>query len=228
MVNLYGPTEDTTYSTWTVVAKGAEEEPSIGRPIANTEVYILDGAMRPTPIGVYGEIYIGGEGLARCYLNRPEITAEKFAPNPFGSVAGERVYRTGDIGRYGVDGEIEYFGRNDHQVKVRGYRIELGEIERALEEDEMVREAVVMAREDAGRRQAVGGIYSGRERASRGRRGEETEEVLEGEAAGVYDAVGDSGVGEDAAYAEREVGSKRPWQTCSVKSRFNRRVRRAA
>jgi amino acid adenylation domain-containing protein len=150
VVNLYGPTEDTTYSTWTVVAKGAEEEPSIGRPIANTKVYILDGAMRPTPIGVYGEIYIGGEGLARCYLNRPEITAEKFAPNPFGCGAGERVYRTGDIGRYGVDGEIEYFGRSDHQVKVRGYRIELGEIEGVLEEDEMVREAVVMAREDEG------------------------------------------------------------------------------
>jgi len=106
--------------------------------------------MRPTPIGVYGEIYIGGEGLARCYLNWPEITAEKFAPNPFGCGAGERVYRTGDIGRYGVDGEIEYFGRSDHQVKVRGYRIELGEIEGALEEDAMVREAVVMAREDEG------------------------------------------------------------------------------
>jgi amino acid adenylation domain-containing protein len=148
VLNLYGPTEDTTYSTWTVVSNGAKEEPTIGRPIANTEVYILDQEMRPAPIGVEGEIYISGDGLARCYLNRPEMTAEKFLPNPFGKGSGERLYCTGDVGRRVEDGNVEFQGRSDRQVKVRGYRIELGEIERALEQDERVREAVVVVRED--------------------------------------------------------------------------------
>jgi amino acid adenylation domain-containing protein len=148
VLNLYGPTEDTTYSTWTVVSKQATGEPTLGRPIANTAIHILDKEMTPLPIGVYGEIYISGEGLARCYLNRPGITAEKFLPNPFGGRPGERLYSTGDIGRYFVNGDVEYKGRGDHQVKIRGYRIELGEIERALEQKEGIREAVVVAREE--------------------------------------------------------------------------------
>jgi len=148
VLNLYGPTEDTTYSTWTMVSRGGSEEPTLGRPIANTAVYILDPEMRPEPVGIYGEIYITGEGLARCYWNRPEITGEKFLPNPYGKRSGERLYRTGDVGRYVRDGEIEYRGREDHQVKVRGYRIELGEIERTLEQSGWIREAVVVVREE--------------------------------------------------------------------------------
>jgi amino acid adenylation domain-containing protein len=165
VLNLYGPTEDTTYSTWTEVVREAQEEPTLGRPIANTEVYILDQELSAVPIGVYGEIYISGEGLARCYLNRPELTAERFLPNPFGRGKGERLYRTGDIGRYGRDGKIEYQGRADHQVKVRGYRIELGEIERALVQKEWVEEAVVIVREESpGDKRLVAYVVAERER----------------------------------------------------------------
>jgi microcystin synthetase protein McyA len=148
VLNLYGPTEDTTYSTWTAVSRGAGEEPTLGRPIDNTEVYILDQNLSPAPIGVYGEIYISGDGLARCYINRPEITAERFIPNPFVNGNEKRLYRTGDIARYIGDGNIEYRGRRDNQVKVRGYRIELGEIERALEQVEGIQETVVVLREE--------------------------------------------------------------------------------
>ncbi|HYG08482.1 MAG TPA: amino acid adenylation domain-containing protein, partial [Pyrinomonadaceae bacterium] len=146
--NLYGPTEDTTYTTWELVTRGAEGEPSIGRPVANTQVYILDEEMRVVPTGGRGEIYIGGDGLARGYLRRGGQTAERFVPHPYAVEAGERLYRTGDVGRYGRDGKIEYLGREDQQVKVRGYRIELGEIEAALAEHEGVREAVVVVREE--------------------------------------------------------------------------------
>jgi amino acid adenylation domain-containing protein len=171
VLNLYGPTEDTTYSTWTVVSKGASEEPTLGRPVANTAVYILDREMRPAPLGIYGDIYISGEGLARCYLNRPGLTAEKFLPNPFGSSLGERLYRTGDIGRYLRDGNIEYHGREDHQVKVRGYRIELGEIERVLEQKEWIREAVVVVREEGfGDKRLVAYVVAERARAEEAKR----------------------------------------------------------
>ena len=162
VLNLYGPTEDTTYSTIAAVSRGASEEPTLGRPIANTAVYILGAEMMPAPVGIYGEIYISGEGLARCYWNRPEITGEKFLPNPYGRRPGERLYRTGDIGRYLRDGSIEYQGREDHQVKVRGYRIELGEIEIALEESGLVREAVVVVREESpGDKRLVGYVVVG-------------------------------------------------------------------
>jgi len=122
--------------------------PSVGHPIANTQIYIIDSYQQPVPIGVPGEVYIGGDGLARGYLNRPELTAEKFIPDPFSVEPGSRLYRTGDLARYLPDGNIEFLGRIDHQVKVRGFRIELGEIEAVLGQHPDVREAVVTARED--------------------------------------------------------------------------------
>jgi amino acid adenylation domain-containing protein len=146
--NLYGPSEDTTYSTFTLVERGQTDAVTIGRPVANTQVYLLDAHLQRVPRGVAGELCLGGEGLARGYLNRPELTAEKFIPNPFSRAAGARLYRTGDLARYRPDGEIEYLGRVDHQVKLRGFRIELGEIEAALVKYAGVREAVVVVRED--------------------------------------------------------------------------------
>ncbi len=143
--NLYGPSEATTYSTFVLTEKGATAHPTIGRPISNTQAYILDEHLQPTPIGVPGELCLGGEGLARGYLNRPELTAEKFVPNPFGK---GRIYRTGDLGRFLPNGNIEFLGRLDHQVKVRGFRIELGEIEAVLERHPTVEKAVVLALPD--------------------------------------------------------------------------------
>ncbi|MBI2998696.1 MAG: AMP-binding protein [Deltaproteobacteria bacterium] len=121
----------------------------IGRPIANAQVYILDHYLNPVPIGVCGELYIGGDGLARDYLNHPELTAETFIPHPLSDKPGARLYKTGDLARYLPDGNIEFIGRIDHQVKIRGFRIELGEIESVLDEHPAVRESVVIAREDA-------------------------------------------------------------------------------
>ena len=126
----------------------AETAIPIGRPIANIALYILDRQLNPVPVGTPGELHIGGIGLGRGYLNRPELTAEKFIPNPYGS-AGSRLYKTGDLVRYRPDGNIDYLGRIDHQVKIRGFRIELGEIEARLRATaRVVREAVVIARED--------------------------------------------------------------------------------
>ena len=130
--NLYGPSETTTYSTWVRMSRGEPFAPHIGRPIANTRVYILDGSREPVPIGVVGEIYIGGAGVARGYLNREPMTAERFMKDSFAKTAEARMYRTGDMGRWLADGNIEYLGRNDFQVKIRGFRIELGEIESRL------------------------------------------------------------------------------------------------
>jgi amino acid adenylation domain-containing protein len=143
--NLYGPTETTIWSAGFPVREG-DESVLIGRPIANTQCYILDEHRQPVPIGVVGELYIGGDGLALGYLNRPELTEEKFVSNPF--APGKRMYRTGDLARYRSDGNIECLGRTDHQVKIRGYRIELGEIESVLESHPGVRQSVVIARED--------------------------------------------------------------------------------
>jgi len=162
--NLYGPSEDTTYSTWALIQKESKEPPSIGCPIANTQVYVLDGNEQPVPIGVCGELYIGGDGLARGYLNRPELTAEKFIPNPFSDVPKARLYKTGDLARYLPDGNIEYLGRIDNQVKIRGFRIELGEIETILNQDSTVQEAVVISREDEpGDKRLVAYIVSNQE-----------------------------------------------------------------
>jgi amino acid adenylation domain-containing protein len=146
--NNYGPTENTVVTTSGQILPTASDSkfPPIGRPIANTQVYILDHYLQLLPIGVYGEIYIGGLGLARGYLNRPDLTSERFIANPF--VANERLYKTGDLGRYLPDGNIEFLGRIDHQVKIRGFRIELGEIETVLTQHPQVQQVVVIVRED--------------------------------------------------------------------------------
>lgn len=145
--NLYGPTETTIWSALHRVSDLTPVMP-IGRPIGNTQIYILDETLHPVPIGVAGELYIAGDGLARGYLNRAELTAARFIPNPFATESGLRMYRTGDVARYQVDGTIQFLGRVDQQVKLRGFRIELGEIEAALAAHEFVREAAVIARED--------------------------------------------------------------------------------
>lgn len=147
LFNEYGPTEGTVWSTVYRCKDEREERISIGRPISNACVYVLDQCLQPVPIGIKGELYIGGIGLARGYLNRPELTAERFIPNPFGE-AGNRLYRIGDLARYKPDGNIEYLGRIDHQIKIRGYRIELGEVEAVLLRHPQVKEAVTAARED--------------------------------------------------------------------------------
>ncbi|MCE1003035.1 non-ribosomal peptide synthetase [Pseudomonas sp. NMI1173_11] len=139
--DLYGPSEDTTYSTCTLRAAGGKA--NIGRPLDNSAAYVLSGGLQPVPVGAVGELYLAGAGLARGYLKRPGLSAERFLPNPFDEQGG-RIYRTGDLARYRPDGVLEYVGRVDHQVKVRGFRIELGEIETRLQQ-EAVRETVVMA-----------------------------------------------------------------------------------
>src|SRR6476661_3724822 len=150
LLNGYGPTETTTFAITHEVNAVAEKAQSIpiGRPIGNTRAYILGEQGEPTPIGVTGELYIGGEGLARGYLKRTELTAERFVPDPFTTEAGARIYKTGDLARWQADGNIDFVGRNDNQVKIRGFRIELGEIETRLAEYPEVREVAVLARED--------------------------------------------------------------------------------
>ncbi len=145
--NTYGPTEATICNTIVeCVADG--KRPNIGRPIANTQIYLLDRHMQPVPVGVAGEMHIGGVGLARGYHRRPDLTAERFIPNPFSDEAGARLYKTGDMARYLPDGSIEFLGRSDHQVKIRGFRVETEEIEAVLSAHPSVRESVVAARED--------------------------------------------------------------------------------
>ncbi|WP_437613917.1 amino acid adenylation domain-containing protein [Sorangium sp. So ce834] len=146
LLNLYGPSETTTYSTGATVT--AEARPTIGRPIDHTQVYVLDARRQPVPVGVAGEIYIAGAGVARGYLGRDELTAERFVPCPLDEARGARMYRTGDRARWLASGELEYLGRLDHQVKIRGFRIEPAETEAALAAHPDVREALVLARDD--------------------------------------------------------------------------------
>ena len=158
--NLYGPTETTIWSTLYQLDR-KDESVSIGRPIANTQIYILDRYLMPVPVGVFGELHIGGAGLARGYLNRPELTAQKFIPNPFSNSPDARLYKTGDLARYLPDGNIEYLGRIDNQVKIRGYRIELGEIEETLRQHPAVRDAATIARDDgSGNKRLIGYIVA--------------------------------------------------------------------
>nr|WP_245227942.1 non-ribosomal peptide synthetase [Pseudomonas sp. PvP027] len=149
LCNLYGPSETTTYSSWVAMDREDGFAAHIGKPVGNTQFYLLDEQQQPVPLGVAGEIYIGGAGVARGYLNRDDLTAERFLEDPFSQQPAARMYRTGDLGRYLPDGNIEYLGRNDDQVKIRGFRIELGEIDARLAKHPTVHEAVVTAREDS-------------------------------------------------------------------------------
>jgi amino acid adenylation domain-containing protein/non-ribosomal peptide synthase protein (TIGR01720 family) len=160
LINTYGPTEATVVATTYKLPLAPTDNPSlkipIGRPIPNAQTYVLDKYLQPVPIGVVGELYISGVGIARGYLNRPDLTADKFIPHPFSNQLGARLYKTGDLVRYRQDGNIEFLGRIDNQVKVRGFRIELGEIESVLSQHPAVREVVLLAREEkAGNKRLV-------------------------------------------------------------------------
>ena len=178
VVNLYGPSEDTTYTTMEEETRGSGKRVTIGRGIENTRIYIADERGELVTKGARGEIYIGSESLARCYIGKGEATAEKFVPDGWSGKRGERVYRTGDVGRYQRDGSIEYLGRIDHQVKVRGYRIELGEIEEALRSMKGIREAVVKVVENAERGKSLVGYVV--EKEGKEQRTEEIRKELRG------------------------------------------------
>ena len=169
-VNTYGPTECTGITAFFRVPSEMENWTGrtvpIGRPLSNARVYILDAHGEPVPLGVSGELHIGGAGVSRGYRNRPDLTAEKFVPDPFVAEPGARMYRTGDLGRWLADGTIEFIGRNDFQVKIRGFRIELGEIESRLAEYPGVRQAVVVAREDAAGEKRLVGYYTSSQEGS--------------------------------------------------------------
>ena len=158
LVHLYGPTETTAFAAWNRIGSVAQDAKniSIGRPISNARIYILDDHRQPVPIGWVGEIYVGGEGVARGYLNRAELTAERFLTDPFSAQPHARMYRTGDLGRWLADGTIEFCGRNDQQVKIRGYRVELGEVEAHLSRDPRVKEAAVTPWGEGSERRLVG------------------------------------------------------------------------
>jgi amino acid adenylation domain-containing protein/non-ribosomal peptide synthase protein (TIGR01720 family) len=146
-INLYGPSEDTVYSTWALVPHGEELEPAIGRPITGTQAYVLDRGLWPVPMGARGELYLAGDGLARGYMGRPDLTADRFVPDPFTDRPGGRMYRTGDLSRWRSGGALEFLGRIDRQVKVRGFRIELGEIEAVLASLPGVTDVAVVVRD---------------------------------------------------------------------------------
>lgn len=150
LINMFGQTETCGIVAVNPIAHNDQIKiVPLGRPIANTQIYILDKYLQPVPMGVAGELYIGGLGIGQGYLHRPDLTAERFIPNPFSEEGGTRLYKTGDLGRYLPDGKVEFIGRSDYQVKIRGFRIELAEIEAVLCQHPSVREAVVVAREDS-------------------------------------------------------------------------------
>lgn len=178
LINTYGPTEATVVTTTYKLPLAPTDNPSlkipIGRPIPNAQTYVLDKYLQPVPVGVVGELYISGVGIARGYLNRPDLTADKFIPHPFSNQPGARLYKTGDLVRYRQDGNIEFLGRIDNQVKVRGFRIELGEIESVLSQHPAVREVVVLAREEkAGNKRLVAYIVPNKQ-------GREQEDLIAG------------------------------------------------
>jgi acyl-CoA synthetase (AMP-forming)/AMP-acid ligase II len=157
---MYGPTETTIWSAAREISE-TDGRVLLGRPIANTQLYVLDSRQQVLPIGAAGELYIGGGGLARGYHNQAALTAEKFIPDPFSAQPGARLYRTGDLVRYLADGSIDFLGRLDEQVKVRGYRIELGEIEAILRQYSRVKDAVVVVQDDVtGQKRLVGYLVS--------------------------------------------------------------------
>jgi amino acid adenylation domain-containing protein len=167
LYNLYGPSEDTTYSTFTLVERSGPRPPAIGRPVHGTSAYVLDRGLRPLPVGVPGELCLAGGGLARGYLRRPDLTAERFLADPFATTPGARMYRTGDLARRRPDGVLEYLGRLDHQVKIRGFRIELGEVEAVLAAHPGVEDAVAVARQDrTGDQRLVGYVVRRGEQAT--------------------------------------------------------------
>jgi amino acid adenylation domain-containing protein len=184
LLHVYGPTETVTYATWHEVrGVGEGENVPIGKPLANTRMYVLDGNGEPVGRGVKGELYIGGEGVGRGYWESVEMTGERFVPDPYSGEAGARMYRTGDIGKWSGEGVIEFCGRRDDQVKIRGYRIELGEIEARLREHAGIEEAVVVAREDeAGEKRLVAyyTVGSGDETRREGAGIEQLREYLSG------------------------------------------------
>ncbi len=147
-INAYGPTEVTVLASSSECYSADPLHPTIGYPLSNYQLYVLDRALQPVPVGVVGELYVGGIGLARGYFNRPDLSAERFVPNPFSTTPGARLYKTGDLVRYLPNGAVDYLGRNDHQVKIRGFRIELGEIENVLEQHPDVGHCLVLLRED--------------------------------------------------------------------------------
>jgi amino acid adenylation domain-containing protein len=161
LFNGYGPTETTIVALMEELSKAANGAVTIGRPVANTSAYILDEKLKPVPVGVTGELYIGGEGLARGYLQQADLSAERFVPDAFGSQSGGRLYRTGDLVRHRGDGSIEYLGRADGQVKIRGYRVELREVEMALLGHGRVKEAAVLLRDDVGAEKQLVGYVVG-------------------------------------------------------------------
>ncbi|KAG0062725.1 hypothetical protein BGZ92_006127, partial [Podila epicladia] len=161
IINEYGPTEATVASTyWKVLPDICNDIVPIGRPIPNKRIYILDSSYRPIPAGVIGELYIGGLGVARGYMNRPDLTAERFLVDPFVEDPNARMYKTGDMVRYLSDGNVVYLGRNDHQVKIRGFRIELGEIEARLGEHPLLSKAVVVAQGKGSSKRLVGYVLT--------------------------------------------------------------------
>jgi amino acid adenylation domain-containing protein len=174
VLNLYGPSEDTTYSTWAVVPPGTAQAPGIGRPVTGTQAYVVDARLQPLPLGVPGELCLGGQGLARGYLGRPELTAERFVPDPFAAAPGGRLYRTGDLARHRPAGDLRFLGRLDHQVKLRGFRIELGEIEAALAAHPRIAEVAVVSTKTAAaaldEQDAGAGSDAGSAAAAAGRR----------------------------------------------------------